>query len=233
MATKMKFYYEIELKETEISTNFIWRKLYQHVHLALLSTKDEKGIIRAGLSFPEYNKDRDDWDKADYKDKIGKLRPSTSLGKKLRIFAENEDTLYKLDMNSKLLGLTDYLDLKKDIREVGMNISGYQIFSRKQALKSIESLVRRSIRRKEIGKNTNEVLEATKVKKSEKYMEDKVKNEENLKKMPFVIMHSQSSGRKFSLFVEQKTIATESYVENADYSFDCYGLSNRFALPKF
>ena len=229
----MKFYYEIQFKDTEISTNFIWRKLYRHVHLALLSTKDDKGIIRVGLSFPEYNKERDDWDNMDNKDKIGTQRSSTSLGKKLRIFAENEDTLYKLDMNSRLVGLTDYLDLKKEIREVGKNISGYQIFSRKQALKSIDSLLRRSIRRKESGKNTNEVLEAKKVENSEKYIEDKAKNEENLRNLPFVIMHSQSSGRKFSLFVEQKTIAKESYVENADYSFDCYGLSNRFALPKF
>jgi CRISPR-associated endonuclease Csy4 len=229
----MKFYYEIQFKDTEeISTNFIWRKLYRHVHLALLSTKDEKGIIRAGLSFPEYNKERDDWDKADYKDKIGKRRPSTSLGKKLRIFAENEDNLRKLDMNSRLLGLTDYLDLKKEIREVG-KISGYQIFSRKQALKSIDSLVRRSIRRKENGKNTNEVLDTTKVENSKKYIEDKVENDESLKNLPFVIMHSQSSGRKFSLFVKRETIAKESYVENVDYSFDCYGLSNKFALPKF
>ncbi len=229
----MKFYYEIQFKDTEeISTNFIWRKLYQHVHLALLSTKDEKGIIRAGLSFPEYNKERDDWDNMEPKDKIGKQRPSTSLGKKLRIFAENEDTLRKLDMNSRLVGLTDYLDLKQEIREVG-KISGYQIFSRKQALKSIDSLVRRSIRRKENGKNANEVLNTTKVKNSENYIEDKLKNEENLKKMPFVIIHSQSSGRKFSLFIEQQNIKENPCLENADYSFDCYGLSNKFVLPNF
>jgi CRISPR-associated endoribonuclease Cas6/Csy4 subtype I-F len=229
----MKFYYEIQFKDTEISTNFIWRNLYRHVHLALLSTKDEKGIIRAGLSFPEYNKERDDWDKADYEDKIGKLRPPTSLGKKLRIFAENEDTLYKLDMNSRLAGLEDYLDLKQEIREVGKNISGYQIFSRKQALKSIDSLVRRMVK-KGIKNNENQAIEHCKNYYERETNKEKIQNAKILlKNLPFVIMHSQSSGRKFSLFVEQKTIAKEVYVENADYSFDCYGLSNRFALPKF
>lgn len=47
--------------------------------------------------------------------------------------------------------------------------------------------------------------------------------------LPYLIMHSQSSGQRFCLFIEQ----TQTSQQNNQYRFNSYGLSHESTLPLF
>ena len=83
----MHYYIELTLiKDSEISPYFIWSKLYTQLHLALVEMQDTNAQVPIGVSFPEYN--------------VGesKGKKLMLLGSKLRIFAQDEATLTKLNL---------------------------------------------------------------------------------------------------------------------------------------
>ena len=83
----MKFYIELTvINSADISFSIAWSKLYTQLHLAFVEMQDTNAQVPIGVSFPEYN--------------VGesKGKKLILLGSKLRIFAQDEATLTKLNL---------------------------------------------------------------------------------------------------------------------------------------
>lgn len=110
----MNYYIEITLRpDAEVGLGFIWQKVYQQIHLALVEVKDTDEKVNIGVSFPKYK---------------SKTFP---LGDAMRLFSKTPDDLMALELNKWLKRLLDYV-LITDIQEVPKNIETYVCFSRKQ-----------------------------------------------------------------------------------------------------
>ena len=173
----MKYYQEITLiDQAEISSYFIWSKLYTQLHIVLAEVKDTNNKVNIGVSFPQYL-----FEKNDKNSKV-------NLGKKLRIFAQNEADLKKLDLKKWLDRLTDYVHITS-IREVPENIKSYAIYKRKQVKTNAERLARHRVKRGDIG--FDEALA-------------RYSNVVTTTDLPFVQMKSLTSDQVFKLFIEKK-----------------------------
>lgn len=124
----MQHYQEITLlPNDDIGHYFLWGKIYQQLHLALVTLAAGKdGAV--GVSFPEYSK--------------GQPR----LGRKVRLFAEDVVTLDALNIAEWLNRLSDYCHISS-IKPVPDNTQHVQV-SRKQCVTSPERLARRRAKRK-------------------------------------------------------------------------------------
>jgi CRISPR-associated endonuclease Csy4 len=121
----MQRYIDITLlPNDEIGHYFLWGKIYQQLHLALV----EHGSGRVGFSFPEYSSSQ------------------PRLGRKLRIFASTTEELNQLNLSKWLNRLADYCHITSD-RAVPENVQQV-MFYRKQCLTSLERLARRRAKRK-------------------------------------------------------------------------------------
>ena len=121
----MKHYLDITLlPNDDIGHYFLWSKLYQQMHLALV----EQGSGQVGFTFPEYSS--------------GQPR----LGRKLRVFAASEDVLTQLNLSKWLNRLMDYCHITS-IRAVPEH-SQYAMFTRKQCETNPDRLARRRAKRK-------------------------------------------------------------------------------------
>lgn len=121
----MNYYLDITLlPDTEISLYFLWRKVYEQVHLALVEHKqaDNKSLVAA--AFPQYNENR------------------PYLGNKLRLLAKEETSLEQLNIGVYLARLSDYVHITS-IKNVPATITQYAYFRRKQIKNNIERLARR------------------------------------------------------------------------------------------
>ena len=128
----MKHYIDVTLlPNEEIDLYFLWEKVYQQLHLALVEvqTEDEKSLI--GVSFPNYD------------DAL------PSLGCKLRIFATSLNELVALNINHWLSKLRDYVHITS-IQKVPDNVGSYACFKRLQLKTNNERLARRRAKRKSI-----------------------------------------------------------------------------------
>lgn len=197
----MKHYQEITLiDQAEISSYFIWSKLYTQLHIALAEIKDTNNKVNIGVSFPQYL-----FEKNDKNSKV-------NLGKKLRLFAQNEADLKKLDLKKWLDRLTDYVHITS-IREVPENINSYAIYKRKQVKTNATRLARHRVKRGDIG--FDEALA-------------RYSNVVTTTDLPFVQMKSLTSDQVFKLFIEKKNAEqSESQV------FSTYGLSSESSVPEF
>lgn len=126
----MKFFQEITLLHSpEIGVYFLWKKVFQQVHLALVETKNEEDLVPVGLSFPEYDE------------------TTCRLGAKFRLFAESEDILNRLNIMVWLQKFSDYVHIT-GIRPVpGARVKEYGAFMRWRADMNIERLARRRAKR--------------------------------------------------------------------------------------
>lgn len=124
----MKHYVEITLLPTDdIGHYFLWSKIYQQLHLALVElTGGQGGSV--GFSFPEYS--------------ANQLR----LGRKLRVFAPTETQLAQFNAQKWLERLSDYCHISS-IRAVPEQTQ-FAVFSRKQYVMNPERLARRRAKRK-------------------------------------------------------------------------------------
>lgn len=124
----MKHYVEITLLPTDdIGHYFLWSKIYQQLHLALVEfTGGQGGSI--GFSFPEYSANQ------------------PRLGCKLRVFADTESQLVQFNAQKWLERLSDYCHISS-IRAVPEQTQ-FAVFSRKQCLNNPERLARRRAKRK-------------------------------------------------------------------------------------
>lgn len=193
----MKAFQNITILPTpDIGHYFLWEKIFQHLHLALVELQSQEGKSSIGLAFPDYKA-------SDYK-----------LGNRLRLFGPDENELNKLAAKKWLHGLSDYVHIT-GIRSVPEQVTQYAIYKRQQPKSSLERLARRKAKREGI------TLEAS--------LNALKGFEEQHVKTPFIQMNSQSSQKRFRLFID-KEIVDEPNVG----LFSTYGLSlNQSTVPDF
>ncbi|MBT3144522.1 type I-F CRISPR-associated endoribonuclease Cas6/Csy4 [Neptunomonas phycophila] len=199
----MNYYLEITLlADAEASLGFIWQKVFQQVHIALVENKVGANHSPIAVGFPHYR------------------QAKFPLGNKLRLFAKEQMTLEKLDIGQWLTRLEDYVHIK-GIKAVPSDVS-YVSFVRKQ-VKSPARIERdmqskAALRALKSGKPLEECL--TELEKS---------RPATLCCLPFIYLHSQQTKQrspdknsKFPLFIEM-----HSQSEEQVGVYDCYGLSTK------
>jgi len=135
------------------------------------------------------------------------------LGDKLRIFAETQADLEKLNISKWLERLTDYLHIIS-IREVPeTKITGYAMYSRKQIKTNAERLARHRVKRGDIG--FDEALA-------------RYSNVVTTTDLPYIQMKSLTSDKSFKLFIKK-----ESAEKSETQVFSTYGLSSVSTVPEF
>ena len=128
----MKYFIDITLLPTDgIGHHFLWSKVFQQIHLALVENKNDDGSSSCGVTFPEFDE--------------GKHR----LGRKLRMFAPEKNHLETLNLPKWLERLHDYTHITH-IRDVPENVEKYVRFTRLQTKSSKERLARRATKRHDV-----------------------------------------------------------------------------------
>jgi len=200
----MNYYLDITLlPDAEANLGFLWQKIFQQVHIALVDNKVGDNESAIALSIVNYG-DKD-----------------FPLGNKLRLLAANEDALVKLDIHQWLKRLTDYCHIKA-IKSVPADIKQYARFKRKP-VKSIEKKAKR--RAEHLNKPYAEVLaylikEGSSGKSKLPFIN--VESQETKKRA------EQGVLCQFLLFIEQSFFEAP-----ASGTFDCYGLSKTATVPWF
>jgi CRISPR-associated endonuclease Csy4 len=208
----MKFYQDIALLSgAEIDPGFLWQKLYQHVHLALVEHKVGENLSSIAVGFPGYGQ---------------KCFP---LGLTLRLYATSQNTLEKLDIEQYLARISDYVRVTSVKAITG--VTGHVSFVRHHA--KGEGRIERDEQDKaqrwsaKTGKPYGECLEA--LAKTRPKADSK---------LPFIWVESLGgkritpvSSRKFPLFIKMMEFEAEH-----EGAVSCYGLSNPknlVTVPKF
>lgn len=196
----MKYYIEVTLmKNDDFSPYELWSRIYTQLHIAFAEIKDANNKVNIGLSFPQY--------------RFNAEKGIGFLGEKIRLFAETQADLEKLNIQKWLEHLTDYLHITS-VREVPeAKISGYAIYSRKQVKTNAERLARHRVKRGDIG--FDEALA-------------RYSNVVTTTDLPYIQMKSLTSDKSFKLFIEKKP-ATKSETQ----VFSTYGLSSVSTVPEF
>lgn len=110
----MKYYIEITLlPDAETGLGFLWQKMYQQIHLALVEIKDANEKVNVGVSFPKYG---------------GKTFP---LGDTVRLFGKTPEDLKAIRLDHWLERLSDYVSMT-GVQEVPQHIETHACFKRKQ-----------------------------------------------------------------------------------------------------
>jgi len=192
----MNYYQEISLlPNADITLYFIWQKLYQQIHLALAENKSGENVSKVGVSFPEYN------------------AAEFLLGTKLRLFAEEEQNLERMQCGKWLERLRDYVHVG-GIKPVPENPVGHACFKHVKMKGNKEKLARRRAKRK--GESYEEALALFN------------NYDEQQSKLPYISMTSQTNGQRFRLFIEKQEMEQP---QSGEYS--CYGLSKGTTVPMF
>ncbi|MBR7800387.1 type I-F CRISPR-associated endoribonuclease Cas6/Csy4 [Undibacterium fentianense] len=200
----MKYYLDITLlPDAEANLGFLWQKAFQQVHIALVDNKIGDNESAVAISIINYG-DKD-----------------FPLGNQLRLLANTEEDLQKLDIHRWLNRLSDYCHIKP-IRSVPSGVSQYASFKRKP-VKSIEKKAQR--RAVHLNKPYDEVLA---------YLRKEARSGDC--KLPFINMDSQETKKRsgpgdsshFLIFIE-RVLGDRP----AEGKFDCYGLSKTGTVPWF
>lgn len=194
----MKFYQELTLlPDVESSPYFLWSKVYTQLHIALADVKNTHGIDGIGVSFPQYRFETQG------------NKTWATLGVKLRVFAQSEDELNKLNLAKWLERLTDYVHLKS-VQAVPEN-HRYAIFKRYHA-KNIEKVAGEFAKFKGIDFDTALSHCQTHKAKPQNY--------------PFIELKSETTGQNFKLHIVKETSDKAKTGE-----FSSYGLG--VSVPEF
>lgn len=200
----MNYYQDIRLlPDAESSLGFIWQKVYQQIHIALVENKIGENHSAIGLSIPGY---------VDPKEGIRTF----PMGDILRLFAETEQVLESLNIAKWLLRLEDYAQVKS-IKPVPDNCR-YACFKRKTVKGEKRILAKAQQMANYKAAETDEPAE----KWFKHYRQESAKLSSNL---PFVqISRSQNEltqGKSgFKLFIDMQI-----YDAPKKGKFNCYGLS--------
>lgn len=125
----MKYYLDITLlPDAETNIGFLWQKVYQQVHIALVENKVSENQSEIAVSFPEYGS------------------KNFPLGTKLRLLSESNSKLVQLNINKWLKRFTDYVH-KTSIKGVPDSVSSFACFERLQVASSRERKARRRVKR--------------------------------------------------------------------------------------
>lgn len=198
----MDYYQDMTLlPDAEANLGFLWQKVYQQIHLALVENKVAEQSSKIGLSIPEYS---------------NKAFP---LGSKIRLIAKDEGELEEMNIAHWLRRFQDYVHIKS-IQPVPKNVTQYALFTRKH----IKGEAR-------IAKDIDKKAQHQSAKFNVPYDECVKKLTETapygLSKLPFIHIQSlstaeQQDGRLFPLFIDLKLV--DQAKEN---TFSCYGLSSK------
>ena len=200
----MNYYIEVTLMENDqFSPYELWSQLYPQLHLALVEAKNADNKVNIGFSFPQYRFHQD--------------KGVGFIGTKLRLFAESEADLKKLDIRRWLERLEDYVHVTS-IREVPSDIRNYAIYKRKQVKTNAQRLARHRVKRGDIG--FDEALA-------------RYSNVVTTTNLPYIEMKSlstsdQQSEKRFKLFIEK-----QSAEKSETQVFSTYGLSSVSSVPEF
>ena len=196
----MKYYIEVTLiPDSENTIYFLWKNIYPQLHLQLVKNKNNIGNSAIGVSFP------------DYKPRF--------LGKKIRLFSQEESQLEAFSVNECLEKFKDYVHIKS-IQAVPNEITHYANFYRVQVKSNVERLIRRSVK--------NRKCTPTEAMTIFEGVSDKETN------LPYIQMKSNSNGESFKLFIDcyQQPCEKNQPPKQKNY-FNCYGLSKHATVPVF
>lgn len=176
--SSLTYYQELTiLPDPEISSYFIWSKLFTQLHIALADVKNIHDINSIGISFPDYYFDN----------KNGK---TSKLGSKLRIFAPSKDELEKLDLNKWLDRLTDYVHIKS-IKEVGNQAKEYVVV-RRYRFKNVEKQAEQYAKHK--GISYKDALAWC------------LQHKQSSKPYPFINLKSETNEQNYKLSITQEAV---------------------------
>ncbi|GHA17815.1 type I-F CRISPR-associated endoribonuclease Cas6/Csy4 [Oceanisphaera arctica] len=197
----MNYYQDITLlPDADIALGFLWQKIYQQVHIALVEQKVDDQHSAIAVSFPDYGS------------------KGFPLGNKLRVLAKDQTQLEKLNLAGFLSRFEDYTHLKS-IQPVPESVT-HIAFVRKrvkgEARIEKDMLAKAQRWAEKSGQTMEECLQQ--LEKSKPSAESK---------LPFIWMESQetktrapSSSAKFPIFIERIELQGAN-----DGRFNCYGLS--------
>lgn len=197
----MKYYIEITLTGSpDFPLYRLWSKLYTQLHLALVENRNTNNQVNIGVSFPEY--------------RFHSEKGIGFLGTKLRLFAEEELILKKIDLQKWFARLMNDIQISPVYPVPQNEITGYAIFSRKQVKTGAERLARRQLKRH------RELSFRETVERYQKTI--------TTSPLPFIQLESLTNGHPFKLFIEKKP-ATNKNIR----PFTTYGLSSEATVPEF
>lgn len=202
----MKYYLDITLlPESDITLGFIWQKVYQQVHIALVDKKVSDNESAIAVSFPRYSTEKSG-------------EHAFPLGNQLRLLANEESQLTKLNIAKWLNRFEDYVHIKsiKPVPETVTQVAFVREQVKGEARIEKDMLSKAKRWAEKSGQPIDTCL--AELEKS------KPKANNNL---PFIWLESQetkqrdaASCRKFPLFIRQIEV-TEQQIG----TFNCYGLS--------
>lgn len=202
----MNYYQEITLlPEADITFGFIWQKVYQQVHIALVENKTAENESAIAVSFPRYSAKKNS-------------EQAFPLGNQLRLLANDEAQLTKLNIAKWLTRLEDYVHIKS-IKPVPDNVT-YVAFVRQQVkgeARIEKDMLNKAQRWAEKSGQPLDACLAELEKSKPKANSD----------LPFIWLQSQETkqrnsgdSRKFPLFIKKVEVAEQQLG-----TFNCYGLS--------
>jgi len=173
----MKFYLDITLlPDAEANIGFLWQKVFQQVHIALVNVKNTSGKSDIAVSFPGYG---------------GKEFP---LGNKLRLLATTHERLNQLEIGRWLNRLSDYCH-HTSIKEVPQTVEEFSTFKRVRFDTNVERMARRRAKRK--GESFEDAMNILKGFKDKKSSLPYINMESSRKPQ------NQNKKHKFRLFIER------------------------------
>lgn len=197
----MNYFQDITLlPDGDISLGFLWQKVYQQVHIALVEQKVDARHSAIAVSFPGYGS------------------KGFPLGNKLRVLAKTKEQLEQLNLAGFLTRFEDYSHLKSiqpvpeqntPVAYVRQQVKGHARIEKDMRAKAL-------LWAEKSGKSQEECLQS--LAKTRPKAESKV---------PFIWMESQQTkaanpeySARFPLFIQRIEVA-----ESKAGLFTCYGLS--------
>ena len=213
----MNYYQEIRLLPDEgANLGFLWSKVFQQIHIALVEhgfdheVTDEQGKLKTvrqsaiAMSIPEYGFS-------------GGSKPSFPLGDKIRLFANTQAVLEKLNIAQWLIRLEDYVQIKT-IKAVPADAKHVR-FVRQHYIRSQQEIAAKThematFKAKETGESVDKWLD--------EFTQQAPKPND---KLPFIHSKSLSSSdkkdeKRFCIYIEMETSSMPK-----QGSYTCYGLS--------
>ncbi len=202
----MKYYLDITLlPEADITLGFLWQKVYQQVHIALVDNKVAENESAIAVSFPRYSAKKND-------------ENAFPLGNQLRLLANEESQLTQLNIAKWLNRFEDYAHIKS-IKPVPENVS-HVAFVRRQvkgeARIEKDMLCKATRWSEKSGQPIDTCLAELKKSKPKA-----------VSSLPYIWLESQETkqrdlaeSRKFPLFIKKVEFTNQQIGV-----FNCYGLS--------
>ncbi|WP_374445225.1 type I-F CRISPR-associated endoribonuclease Cas6/Csy4 [Providencia sp.] len=196
----MNYYQDVTLlPDSTVPLDFLWQKVYQQIHIALVDNQSQQGESPIAVAFPEYGS-------------VG-----FRLGKKIRLHANTQGELEQLDVAKWLARLADYVHIKSIQQAPAQSVFVSYIRRHVKGKSRIEADMQKKAQL--WSAKTGQSLEFSLAVLSKS--KPKANN-----RLPFIWVESlhakntEGSGRPFPLFIERVMATSEQ-----KGPFNCYGLS--------